>query len=169
MRIDVLGPVEASVAGRPAALGGSRPPALLAVLALTPGRVVSSDRLIDELWGQAPPARARASLQMHVSRLRKALGGDAARLAARAGGYVLELDPGARDLDRWEAAVARARRGGAGGVPEGAAGGGARGAGAGGPRAAGLPGAARAASGAGLGLWRGPPLGGAGDHDLLGG
>src|SRR4051812_44186165 len=110
MRIDVLGPVEASVAGRPAALGGARPRSLLAVLALTPGRVVSRERLIDELWGDAPPARARESLQMHVSRLRKALGGDAARLAARAGGYVLELDPGAPDLDRWEAAVARARR-----------------------------------------------------------
>src|SRR4051794_6086329 len=147
MRIDVLGPVEASVAGRPAALGGSRPRALLAVLALTPGRVVSSDRLIDELWGQAPPARARASLQMHVSRLRKALGGDAPRLAARAGGYVLELEPGARDLDRWEAALARARRARADGQPE----------------------AALAAIEDGLRLWRGAPLGGAGAHDLLGG
>src|SRR4051812_13741855 len=147
MRIDVLGPVEASVAGRPAALGGARPRSLLAVLALTPGRVVSRERLIDELWGEAPPARARESLQMHVSRLRKALGGEAARLAARAGGYVLELDPGARDLDRWEASLGRARR----------------------ARAAGQPEAALAAIEDGLGLWRGPALGGADAHELLGG
>ena len=73
LRIDVLGPVEAWVNGRQVALGGQRPRALLAVLALMRGRVVSSERLIDELWGEDPPARARDSLQMHVSRLRKAL------------------------------------------------------------------------------------------------
>ena len=71
-RVEVLGPVEAWVDGRQVALGGQRPRALLAVLALMRGRVVSSERLIDELWGEDPPARARDSLQVHVSRLRKA-------------------------------------------------------------------------------------------------
>jgi DNA-binding SARP family transcriptional activator len=147
-RVDVLGPVEAWVDGRRVALGGQRPRALLAVLALMRGRVVSSERLIDELWGEDPPARARESLQMHVSRLRKALteaGGDADRLVSRAGGYVLELGPGGRDVDRWEAALGRARM----------------------ARAAGRLEAARAAIEAALAVWRGAPLGGASAHELL--
>src|SRR3954463_11680613 len=73
LRIELLDPVEARVDGRAVGLGGQRPRALLAVLALMGGRVVSVDRLIDELWGEEPPARARDSLQMHVSRLRKGL------------------------------------------------------------------------------------------------
>ena len=73
LQIELLGPVEARVGGRAVALGGQRPRALLAVLALMGGRVVTTERLIDELWGEDPPARARDSLQMHVSRLRKAL------------------------------------------------------------------------------------------------
>src|SRR3954447_23274173 len=100
-RVELLGPVEAWVGGRQVALGGQRPRALLAVLALIPGRVVSSEQLIDELWGQEPPARARDTVQVHVSRLRKALteaDGDADRVVGRAGGYVLELGPGARDV-----------------------------------------------------------------------
>src|SRR3954462_484580 len=111
MRIDVLGPVEASVAGRPAALGGSRPRALLAVLALTPGRVVSSDRLIDELWGQAPPARGRASLQMDFSRLSEGRGGGEpadARLAAAQGAG--RRRSAARRAGRWLCPRARAGR-----------------------------------------------------------
>jgi DNA-binding SARP family transcriptional activator len=58
LRIGVLGPVEAWVNGRRVALGGQRPRALLAVLALMRGRVVTSERLIDEVWGEDPPARA---------------------------------------------------------------------------------------------------------------
>src|SRR5918998_5332426 len=89
MQIQLLGPVEARVDGRALALGGQRARALFAVLALMGGRVVTTDRLIDELWGEDPPARARESLQMHVSRLRKALaeaGADGPRLAKHAGG-----------------------------------------------------------------------------------
>ena len=95
-RVEVLGPVEAWVDGRQVALGGQRPRALLAVLALMRGQVVSSERLIDEVWGEDPPARARDSLQMHVSRLRRAFveaGGDADRLVGRAGGYALSWAP----------------------------------------------------------------------------
>src|SRR3954469_4465261 len=96
-RIELLGPVEARVAGRAVALGGQRPRTLFAILALMGGRVVTADRLIDELWGDDPPARARDSLQMHVSRLRKGLaeaGVDAGRLGAHAGGYRLEVRSG---------------------------------------------------------------------------
>jgi predicted ATPase/DNA-binding SARP family transcriptional activator len=146
----VLGPVEAWVGGHQIALGGQRPRTLLAVLALIPGRVVSSERLIDELWGEDPPARARDSLQTNVSRLRKALtaaNGDAERLVGRAGGYVLELGAGARDLDRWEAALGRARR----------------------ARAAGRLDAARTAIQEALAVWRGAPFAGLSAHELLDG
>ena len=111
-RIELLGPVEARVDGRAVALGGQRPRALFAVLALMAGRVVTVDQLIDELWGEEPPARARDSLQMHVSRLRKGLPGRGAgdgRLVSRAGGYLLQLQPGERDVDYWQQALARAR------------------------------------------------------------
>src|ERR1700742_2667326 len=96
-RIELLGPVEARVGDRAVGLGGPRPRALFAVLALMGGRVVTVDRLIDELWGEEPPARARDSLQMHVSRLRKRLGeagANSGRLVSHAGGYGLDLQAG---------------------------------------------------------------------------
>jgi DNA-binding SARP family transcriptional activator len=71
LQIELLGPIEARVADRVVALGGQRPRTLFALLALMAGRVVTTDRLVDELWGEEPPARARDSLQMHVSRLRR--------------------------------------------------------------------------------------------------
>src|SRR4051812_50068448 len=126
-RIELLGPVEARVDGRAVALGGQRPRALFAVLALMDGRVVTADRLIDELWGEEPPARARESLQVHVSRLRKGLaeaGDDGGRLVSQAGGYLLEGRPGERDVDRWRQAPGRARRAREGGGAGGARGGG---------------------------------------------
>ncbi|MGZ4332192.1 MAG: AfsR/SARP family transcriptional regulator [Solirubrobacteraceae bacterium] len=150
LQVDVLGPVEVWVEGRRVALGGQRPRALLAVLAVMRDRVVSSARLIDELWGEEPPARARESLQVHISRLRKAVteaGGDSEWLATRAGGYVLKLGPGARDVDRWEATLSRARR----------------------ARASRRPEAARVAIEEALGVWRGAPFGGASAHELLDG
>lgn len=149
-RVEVLGPVEASVDGRLVALGGQRPRTLLAVLGVMRDRVVSSERLIDELWGEDPPSRARESLQVNVSRLRKALteaGGDAEWLVTQAGGYVLELGAGARDVDHWEAALSRARR----------------------ARASGRLEVARVGIAEALSVWRGAPLGGAGAHELLAG
>ncbi len=148
LRIELLGPVEAWVDDRPVALGGQRPRALLALLALTGGRVVTVDRLIDELWGEEPPARARDSLQMHVSRLRKGLveaGAGSGRLVSQAGGYLLELQPGERDVDRWQQALDRARR----------------------ARADGEPRVARDGVEEALGVWRGQPLGGVSTHSLL--
>jgi predicted ATPase/DNA-binding SARP family transcriptional activator len=147
-RIELLGPVEARVGGREVALGGQRPRALFAVLALMGGRVVTTDRLIDELWGDEPPARARDSLQMHVSRLRKGLaeaGADGGRLVSRAGGYLLEVRPGERDVDRWQQALDRARR----------------------ARSQGEPRVARAEIEEALGVWRGQALGGVSTNSLL--
>ena len=148
LQIDLLGPVEARVHGRPVALGGQRPRALFAVLALMGGRVVSTERLIDELWGDDPPARARDSLQMHVSRLRKALseaGGDGGRLVNRADGYLLDVRPGERDVDRWDQALGQAHRARAGGEPR----------------------AARERIDGALGVWRGQSLGGVSATSLL--
>src|SRR6188472_3936994 len=147
-RIELLGPVEARVDGRAVALGGQRPRALFAVLALMAGRVVSIDRLIDELWGEEPPARARDSLQMHVSRLRKGLaaaGADRGRLVSRAGGYLLDVRPGERDLDRWQQGLGRARQ----------------------ARADGQPQVARERFEEALGFWRGQPLAGVSTSSLL--
>jgi predicted ATPase/DNA-binding SARP family transcriptional activator len=149
-RIEVLGPVEAWVDGRAVALGGQRPRALFAILALMAGRVAAIDQLIDELWGEEPPARARDSLQMHVSRLRKRLaeaGGDGGRLVSHAGGYLLEVQPGECDVDRWEQALGRARRARLGGEPQ----------------------VAREGFEEALGVWRGQPFAGVSTNSLLAG
>jgi predicted ATPase/DNA-binding SARP family transcriptional activator len=148
LQIELLGPVEARVDGRPVALGGQRPRALFAVLALMGGRVVTTERLIDELWGEDPPVRARDSLQMHVSRLRKGLaeaGADGGRLVSQAGGYLLDVRPGERDVDRWQQALRRARR----------------------ARADGEPRVAREGIEEALGVWRGQPLGGVSTNSML--
>ena len=70
----MLGPLEVlDDDGRPLALGGAKQRALLAVLLLHAGQVVSADRLIDELWGEDPPDTARSVLQVYVANLRKVL------------------------------------------------------------------------------------------------
>ena len=104
MDFRILGPLEAQRGGRPLALGGRKQRALLALLLLHANETVSADRLIDELWGERAPASARNSLQNLVSKLRRALGGPqtAQRIRTRAGGYVLELESGELDLERFE-------------------------------------------------------------------
>ena len=75
MDFRILGPLEVTDQGREPAIASGKTRALLAILLLHANEVVSSDRLIEELWGGRPPETARKSLQVHVSRLRKALGG----------------------------------------------------------------------------------------------
>jgi DNA-binding SARP family transcriptional activator len=96
-------------------LGGAKQRSLLAILLLHANQVVSTDRLIDELWGAEPPATAAKGIQVIVSKLRKKLGGG--RLATQARGYVLRVDPTELDLARFERLVAEAR----GAAPENAA------------------------------------------------
>jgi DNA-binding SARP family transcriptional activator/ABC-type branched-subunit amino acid transport system substrate-binding protein len=81
-------------------LGGTRQRSVLALLLLDRGKTVSSDRLIDELWGVSPPADAQTALQQHVSRLRKALEPHAV-LVTRAPGYALDVAPQQVDLERF--------------------------------------------------------------------
>jgi DNA-binding SARP family transcriptional activator len=106
----MLGPFEVRIdGGAPVALGGLRQRALLAELALHAGEVVSTDRLIDQLWGAKPPATAVHTVQVFVSRLRRQLGPAADCLLTRGPGYVLEVDAEAIDAARCERLYAAGR------------------------------------------------------------
>jgi DNA-binding SARP family transcriptional activator len=128
--------------GQSLALGGAKQRAVLAMLVVQAGRVVSSDRLIEGVWQGRPPDHAGVTLRGYVSRLRGVLEPKPARAAAfqvlvsRNPGYVLRVEPDQIDAARFEALVR-----------EGQA-----------AFAAGDPGRAAARLGAGLGLWRGPVL-----------
>src|SRR5262245_57869364 len=108
MNVSVLGPLEASVDGRQVALGAGKPRALLAILALHAGEAVSTERLIEGLWGESPPASATKLVQLYVSQLRKALttAGDGAAIVTRGHGYELRLAPEEVDAGRFERLVA---------------------------------------------------------------
>ncbi|HET9461904.1 MAG TPA: winged helix-turn-helix domain-containing protein, partial [Gaiellaceae bacterium] len=87
----ILGPLEVREGENALHLGGSKQRGVLAILLLRANELVSSDRLIDELWGETPPEDAGMALQAHVSRLRKALPDGASILVTQAPGYVLRL------------------------------------------------------------------------------
>ena len=130
----VLGSLEVVDPDGPVAVGAPKQRALLAVLLIHRGEVVSSDRLVDELWGEQAPASAVKIVQGYVSSLRKAIGDGL--LATRGRGYLLQTEPGQVDVDRFESLVGQGRL-------------------------ALQNGDARSAVGRlreALGLWRGPPL-----------
>jgi DNA-binding SARP family transcriptional activator len=108
MDFRVLGPFEVAGDEGTLALGGTKQRSVLAVLLLHANQVVSTDRLIDALWGASPPFTSAKTVQVYVSRLRKAIGDN--RLVTRAPGYVLYVDPEESDLARFEQLVAEARR-----------------------------------------------------------
>ena len=130
----ILGPLEASRHGQPLELGAGKQRALLVLLLLRAGEIVSTDRLIDALWGERPPPSALNSVHIYVSQLRKALGNG--RLETHGHGYLLALEPEQLDLGRFERLLGDGRELLTSGDADRAAG------------------ALRAA----LGLWRGPPL-----------
>jgi len=103
----LLGPLEAVVDGTPVQLAAAKQRALLALLLLNRNHVLSTERLIDELWGEDPPAQATKTVQVYVSQLRKALGAE--RLVTRPPGYLLRVEPGELDLERFEQLTAAAR------------------------------------------------------------
>jgi predicted ATPase/class 3 adenylate cyclase len=127
----VLGPLEVVREREPVRLGSGQQRRLLAALLVHANEVVSSDRLVDVLWGDDPPVSATHALQTLVSRLRGTLGGD--RLETRAPGYRLRVASGEVDALQFEELV----RVGLG--------------------AADQPGVALRAFDEALGLWRGPP------------
>jgi DNA-binding SARP family transcriptional activator/ABC-type transport system substrate-binding protein len=107
MEVRVLGPLEVVAGGVSIPIGGGRQRKLLAILLLQANEFVSSDRLIDDLWGDDRPETAGKALQGYVSQLRKTLGPDA--LVTGAGGYMLKLGPGQLDADRFEQLLDDAR------------------------------------------------------------
>lgn len=109
VRVDVLGPLRLAIDDKPIDVPGPKRRAVLAVLALASGRVVTADHLVDALWPTSPPDSGRAALHSHVSRLRGHLGPSAGRLVSVDGGYRLVLDPGGLDLERAEGLFAEGR------------------------------------------------------------
>jgi DNA-binding SARP family transcriptional activator len=101
--------MEAHADGIAVALGGTRQRAVLAVLALHPNQVVSVDRLVDDIWEEHPPPTAVHTVQVFVSRLRRALATAGDRLSTRPPGYVLELRADELDADRFERLYETAR------------------------------------------------------------
>jgi DNA-binding SARP family transcriptional activator len=128
MDFHILGPLEVLDEDRAITLAGSRQRALLGVLLLHANETLSTDRLIDELWGEHPPPTATKAVHVHISRLRKAL----VRKRSDNGnghGVVVTREHGLRAHDRPRAprrapVRAAARRGPqrAGGRPPGARG-----------------------------------------------
>src|SRR3954449_9783826 len=115
----VLGPLVVRRGDDDEPLRGPKQRSLLAMLLLQANEVVGRDRLIDGLWGERAPPTAGHTLDSYVSRLRKAVGED--RLRRRAPGYVLRVEPGELDLDRFEQALQRGREALARGEPAEAA------------------------------------------------
>ena len=106
----ILGPLEAFKDGHVLALGGAKQRAVLALLLLTANERVSAERLIEELWHGSSPPTAAKSLQMHVARLRQALGeSDSAQpdavVQTLPSGYRICVEQGALDRERFETAV----------------------------------------------------------------
>ena len=135
MEFRILGPLEAcDSSGAEIRLPAGRERALFAALLLRRGEVVSTDALIDALWGKRPPSTASKAVQGYVSHLRRALGDGV--LITQSPGYVLRVDVGSIDAERFEQLAAEGRR-----ALEDAD-----------------PGGALANLDAALALWRGPAL-----------
>lgn len=112
MEFLLLGPLEVFDDGHPVVLGGPKQRALLAALLLRANQIVSTDRLIDDVWGEKPPATAAKVLHVYVSQLRKVLdpSGHRRLIVTRPPGYSLEVAPEALDLHRFERLVREGRR-----------------------------------------------------------
>jgi WD40 repeat protein/DNA-binding SARP family transcriptional activator len=136
MHFSILGPLEVRDGQQPLVINGPKPRSILAVLLLHADEPVSADRLAQALWGPDAPANATKVVQVHVSRLRKALGA-ADVVVTTPAGYRVSVGPGELDLARFEQLTAEGRRA----LEDGDS-----------IRAA-------AALREGLALWRGPPLG----------
>jgi WD40 repeat protein/DNA-binding SARP family transcriptional activator len=137
LRFGILGPLAASWEGETLALGGARQRALLAILLVNAGELVSTERLIEQVSGGSRSGGSANAVHVAVSRLRRTLRDDRAEmLRTRRGGYVLELEPEQLDASRFERLLAAGRRLLEAGDHAGAA----------------------ARLGEGLALWRGPPL-----------
>jgi DNA-binding SARP family transcriptional activator len=111
MEYRILGPLEVLHQGHLLALGGHRQRAILALLLLHANEVVSTDRLLDDLWGAEPPESGSKAVHVLVSQLRKSLqagsGADGV-LATQSPGYVLHVREGELDREHFERLVEQA-------------------------------------------------------------
>jgi DNA-binding SARP family transcriptional activator/ABC-type branched-subunit amino acid transport system substrate-binding protein len=139
MKFRILGPLEVESDEELLPVGRRQPRAVLTVLLLDASRVVSRDRLVEALWGEAPPERAANALQVYVSQLRGSLGREL--IVTRPPGYMIHVDEGQLDLERFDLLASEACRQDAAGAASGL----------------------REA----LALWRGPPLADLPDTPLL--
>ncbi len=137
----ILGPLEVWCGAHRVGVAGARQLAILSVLLLHAGEVVSSDRLLDEVWGEMQPAAGATALRVRVSQLRRALGPAGELLISRPPGYVLKIEREQLDLRRFERLVEEGERA----LDRDA------------------PSAAADALHTALALWRGPPLTDVGD------
>ena len=108
-RFEVLGPLRVELGGRPVRIGGLKPRLVLAMLLLTRGRVVSTDRLIAGLWDENPPDGALNTLQAHVSHLRRLLTDAEVTVRTEPPGYVLPVWAAQLDLLEFEDLTGTAR------------------------------------------------------------
>ena len=110
MRIRILGTLEVLTEDQWQPIGSPKWRSLLACLLLRSGQIVSTDSLMDELWGDDPPDTAKNLISIYVLRLRRLLGdADGKLLAYRSPGYVLNLADGDLDAHRFGALVADGR------------------------------------------------------------
>jgi DNA-binding SARP family transcriptional activator/ABC-type transport system substrate-binding protein/sugar lactone lactonase YvrE len=100
--LQLLGPVEVRLDDRAIELGPRKQRAVLAMLALSAGRTVSADRLVEGLWGESPPSSAPKMVQLYVSHLRRVLNGDGVRIVTRDRGYELQVSNSDVDAIRFE-------------------------------------------------------------------
>jgi predicted ATPase/DNA-binding SARP family transcriptional activator len=108
MEFGILGPLEVRNGSVPVRVPGAKERALLADLVVNAGRVVSADRLVDDLWGSERLGNPANTLQGRVSALRRALGTGSALVVTRPPGYALEVGPEGVDAARFERLVAEA-------------------------------------------------------------
>jgi DNA-binding SARP family transcriptional activator/tetratricopeptide (TPR) repeat protein len=106
----LLGPIEARVDGRLLPVGHRRQWCVLAALLLDAERSVPIDELVERVWGDQAPQRARETLYCYLSRLRTALAPGGVHIVRQPAGYLLSVDPEAVDVHRFHRLVAAARR-----------------------------------------------------------
>ena len=136
LRFEILGPLSAVRDGEPLRLGGSRQRALLALLLVHADEIVSTEKIVEQLFGPEHSEGTPNAVHVAISRLRRALGEDGQLLRTCRGGYKLELEPEQLDAARFERLLDEGRE----------------------LLARGEPGAALERLREGLDLWHGPPL-----------
>src|SRR5215218_6454960 len=104
----ILGPLEVEMGGDTVPLGGPKQRAVLAHLVLRANQLVPAETLIDQVWPEEPPEKARNVIQTYVSHLRKALGRD--RIESHGPGYRLRLDPSESDAAQFDTLMRDARK-----------------------------------------------------------